>query len=119
MSASELAACQTLVYIPQHGPGTASLNVAVAASVVLHHFATWAAYPERSRTHAKFDVGERPLRTARRGVPHAGMAELLRVVVTCHVSCRERHMCIHSLFILTQYRGYVLPGHKRRAGSIP
>ena len=90
-----------LVYIPQHGPGTASLNVAVAASIVLHHFATWAAYPERSRTHAKFDVGERPLRTARRGVPNAGMADLLRVVVTCHISCRKRNMCIHSLSILT------------------
>jgi hypothetical protein len=26
----------------QHGVGTASLNVAVAASIVLHHYALWA-----------------------------------------------------------------------------
>lgn len=55
------------MYIPQHGPGTASLNVAVAASIVLHHFAVWAGYAERSRTGAKFDVGARQPRTARRG----------------------------------------------------
>ncbi|KAK9833343.1 hypothetical protein WJX81_008210 [Elliptochloris bilobata] len=67
LSAEEVTACDSLVYIPQHGPGTASLNVAVAASIVLHHFAVWAGFPERSRTDAKFDVGERPLRTARRG----------------------------------------------------
>lgn len=33
----------------QYGPGTASLNVAVAASIVLHHFALWAGYEERAR----------------------------------------------------------------------
>ena len=67
LSADEVAACDALVYIPQHGPGTASLNVAVAASVVLHHFAVWAGYAERSRTGAKFDVAVPPPRTARRG----------------------------------------------------
>ena len=30
--------------IPQHGTGTASLNVTVAASVVLRHFALWAGW---------------------------------------------------------------------------
>lgn len=33
----------------QYGAGTASLNVAVAASIILHHFANWAGYPERQR----------------------------------------------------------------------
>lgn len=33
----------------QYGAGTASLNVAVAASIILHHFAHWAGYPERQR----------------------------------------------------------------------
>ena len=33
----------------QYGVGTASLNVAVAASIILHHFAHWAGYPERQR----------------------------------------------------------------------
>ncbi len=70
LSAAQLAACDALVYIPQHGPGTASLNVAVAASIVLHHFAVWAGYAERPRAGAKFDVAERPLRTSRRGARH-------------------------------------------------
>lgn len=45
----QLALCDSFLYIPQYGNGTASLNVAVAASIVLHHFALWAGYPERPR----------------------------------------------------------------------
>jgi len=55
------------VYIPQYGPGTASLNVSVAASIVMHHFALWAGYEERSREGEKFMVAERPQRTRKRG----------------------------------------------------
>lgn len=43
------ALCDHFVYIPQYGNGTASLNVTVATSIVLHHFALWAGYPERGR----------------------------------------------------------------------
>jgi tRNA G18 (ribose-2'-O)-methylase SpoU len=42
MNAKQMSLCDKFVYIPQHGPGTASLNVAVAASIVLHHYALWA-----------------------------------------------------------------------------
>jgi hypothetical protein len=63
------------VYIPQHGPGTASLNVTVAASIVLHHFATWAGYQEREREGAKFVVAPRPQRTTPRGVVPMTAAE--------------------------------------------
>mmetsp|Transcript_29672 Transcript_29672/g.87828 ORF Transcript_29672/g.87828 Transcript_29672/m.87828 type:complete len:187 (-) Transcript_29672:771-1331(-) len=42
LSARQKAVCDSFVYIPQHGVGTASLNVAVACSIVLHHFAIWA-----------------------------------------------------------------------------
>ena len=42
LNEKQLAACDSFLYIPQYGPGTASLNVAVAASIVLHSFATWA-----------------------------------------------------------------------------
>ena len=59
--------CDSFVYIPQYGVGTASLNVAVAASIILHHYAVWAGYEERSRTGFKFDVAERPHRTSARG----------------------------------------------------
>lgn len=38
LSAKECEICDFFVYIPQYGGGTASLNVTVAASIVLHHF---------------------------------------------------------------------------------
>lgn len=55
------------VYIPQHGVGTASLNVAVATSIVLYGFAQWAQYPEAARDGYKYIVGPRPRRTAKKG----------------------------------------------------
>jgi hypothetical protein len=67
LSPKQMRLCDAFVYIPQHGPGTASLNVTVAASIVLHHFATWARLPERGRDGAKFVVGERPQRVHGRG----------------------------------------------------
>mmetsp|Transcript_707 Transcript_707/g.4526 ORF Transcript_707/g.4526 Transcript_707/m.4526 type:complete len:223 (-) Transcript_707:3000-3668(-) len=60
--------CDQFVYIPQYGKGTASLNVAVAASIVLHHFAVWAGYQEANRQQHKYVVGPKPMRRGRRGV---------------------------------------------------
>lgn len=68
LSEHQLKLCDSFVYIPQHGHGTASLNVTVAASIVLHHFAIWAGYQECSRHGAKYDVASPPLRTAARGM---------------------------------------------------
>ena len=59
------------MYIAQHGHGTASLNVACAAAIVLHRFTEWAGYAEAPRDAeqpGKFAVAERPQRTAPRGV---------------------------------------------------
>lgn len=67
LSEAQMRHCDSFTYINQYGPGTASLNVYVAASIVLHHFALWAGYSERSRTGGKFDLGSRPLRTTKRG----------------------------------------------------
>jgi tRNA G18 (ribose-2'-O)-methylase SpoU len=67
MTEAQKAICDGFVYIPQYGPGTASLNVSVAASIVMHHFALWAGYEERSREGEKFVVAERPHRTRKRG----------------------------------------------------
>lgn len=67
LSPSQIAACDGLVYIPHHGSGTASLNVACAACVVLHRFSEFARYGEAPRTGAKFDVAARPARNAPRG----------------------------------------------------
>jgi len=61
MSAAQRAACDFFVYIPQHTGITASLNVAIAGSIVLHHFAVWASMPEHPR------AGEKYVLTAKRG----------------------------------------------------
>ncbi|CAL8465197.1 g4732 [Coccomyxa elongata] len=68
LSPQQAQLCNAFVYIPQYGAGTASLNVTVAASIVLQHFAVWAGYPERPRTGEKFEIGERPQRTGPRGM---------------------------------------------------
>ncbi|TVU17901.1 hypothetical protein EJB05_33962, partial [Eragrostis curvula] len=60
LSQKECEICDFFVYIPQYGGGTASLNVTVAASIVLHHFGVWAGFPERSREGNKFIVAEKP-----------------------------------------------------------
>lgn len=61
LSAKECEICDFFVYIPQYGCGTASLNVTVAASIVLHHFGVWAGFSERTREGNKFVVAERPM----------------------------------------------------------
>ncbi|CAN6677008.1 unnamed protein product [Malus baccata var. baccata] len=55
-----------LVYIPQYGGGTASLNVTVGASIVLHQFGVWAGFPGRTREGNKFIVAEKPEKQTRR-----------------------------------------------------
>mmetsp|Transcript_14928 Transcript_14928/g.42506 ORF Transcript_14928/g.42506 Transcript_14928/m.42506 type:complete len:219 (-) Transcript_14928:793-1449(-) len=71
MNDKQMNLCDRLVYISQYGSGTASLNVCVATSIVLHSFAVWAGFPERARNDQKYVVGERPRRNAPRGqVPY-------------------------------------------------
>ncbi|OQR95092.1 hypothetical protein THRCLA_08023 [Thraustotheca clavata] len=41
LSDAQLAICDGYIYIPQYGGGTASLNVTVAASIIMHRYATW------------------------------------------------------------------------------
>ncbi|CAL1397036.1 unnamed protein product [Linum trigynum] len=65
LSARECEICDFFVYIPQYGCGTASLNVTVAASIVLHNFGVWAGFSERSRDGNKFVVAERPKKQVR------------------------------------------------------
>ena len=69
--------CDSFVYIPQYGAGTASLNVTVAASILLQHFALWAGYPERERAQHKFVVAPRPERTTAKGA--CGRARVSRM----------------------------------------
>lgn len=46
--------CDGFVYVRQSTATTASLNVAVATSICLHHFATYAGYQEARRIGGKF-----------------------------------------------------------------
>lgn len=59
MSPQQRAACDFFVYIPQHSGATASLNVAIAGSIVLHHFALWARLPEQARRGEKYVLDAR------------------------------------------------------------
>lgn len=56
MNEKQYEMCDRLVYIPQYGKGTASLNVSNAAAIILHHFALWAGYEQQSIEEAKFVV---------------------------------------------------------------
>ena len=63
MTQQTMGDCDELVYIPQYGRGTASLNVATAAAIVLHHFAEWAKYPQHTEVDGhKFRVDEAAVR---------------------------------------------------------
>jgi tRNA G18 (ribose-2'-O)-methylase SpoU len=57
--------CDSFVYIPQYGVGTASLNVSVAAGIAMHRFACFAQFRERVRdpAHDKFLVDAPPDRS--------------------------------------------------------
>ena len=97
LCAAHLAECDDLVYIPQCGNGTASLNVSVAVSIVLQHFASWARYVELPREAGrddKFAVVAAPPRHAREGVAadatraaraaaRAGVASVAGIAVAC------------------------------------
>ena len=54
LNKTQLAACDYCVYVAQHTIKTASLNVAVAGSIVLHHFALWAGFEEAPILGQKF-----------------------------------------------------------------
>ena len=48
------AICDYFIYIPQYTSKTASLNVAAAGAIVLHHFARYAGYKEQQVFGEKF-----------------------------------------------------------------
>ena len=54
MNEQQMAACDSFVYVPQYSGATASLNVFIAGSIVMHHFAVWAGFSERQRSGQKF-----------------------------------------------------------------
>ena len=51
MTKKQMSICDSFVRISQHGGGTASLNVSVAAGVVLHRFFHWGVRGEEVRRY--------------------------------------------------------------------
>ncbi|SBS81627.1 RNA methyltransferase, putative [Plasmodium ovale curtisi] len=51
-----LRLCDKVIYIPQYGNGTASLNVSVSCAIILHNFAVWANYDQIQIDKKKFVV---------------------------------------------------------------
>lgn len=89
MTDRQINLCDSFVYIPQYGVGTASLNVAVAASIVLHTYAVWAGYSERKREGYKFVVAARPQRTAKRGCAPLSVDEKAQRAATRALNATE------------------------------
>ncbi|SCM00574.1 RNA methyltransferase, putative [Plasmodium chabaudi chabaudi] len=50
--------CDKIIYIPQYGNGTASLNVSVSCAIILQNFAVWANYIEVKIKGNKFIIQE-------------------------------------------------------------
>ena len=50
--------CDHFVYIPQYTEKTASLNVAIAGSIVMEHFAVWACFTEKPQKGEKYVTDE-------------------------------------------------------------
>ena len=64
MTSQEKDICDGFLYIPQYNSNTESLNVSVAAGIILHHFASnfyadWAGFKESSRLGEKYEVVDR------------------------------------------------------------
>jgi tRNA G18 (ribose-2'-O)-methylase SpoU len=53
--------CDHFVYIQQYSNKTGSLNVAIAGSIIFHHFGIWAGYTEADYTQEKYDVGKKQI----------------------------------------------------------
>lgn len=56
LNQNQIDICDHFVYIPQYTDKTASLNVAIAGSIIFHHFAIWAGYQEHSREGYKYET---------------------------------------------------------------
>ena len=58
LNSNQIAICDHFVYIPQYTDKTASLNVAIAGSIIFYQFAQYARYPEAGREGQKYNTGE-------------------------------------------------------------
>ncbi|KAH7436575.1 hypothetical protein KP509_05G026400 [Ceratopteris richardii] len=89
LSKKEMDICDSFVYIAQYGSGTASLNVTVAASIVLHHFAVWAGFSERDRCGHKFVVADRPIKQHHRVICSETPEMVAEMRRLRHAGCKD------------------------------
>ena len=54
LNQNQIDICDQFVYIAQYTDKTASLNVAIAGSIIFHHFGLWAGYKEHGRDGFKY-----------------------------------------------------------------
>lgn len=59
MSSRQARVCDGFMYISQYGQGTASLNVAVAGSIVMHRYSVWAAAKRQQERQIKEEMKEK------------------------------------------------------------
>eukprot|EP00392_Amoebophrya_sp_AT5.2_P005623 g5632.t1 len=77
MSAQQKDVCDFFVHIPQYSRKTASLNVAVAGSIVLQHFALFAGFEAAPISGEKFEVEEARSKLDRFQNPTADEMEII------------------------------------------
>lgn len=100
MTANQKAICDGFVYIRQYGPGTASLNVAVAASIVMHHFGLWARYEVRGRENSRLLTTIETPPKAHRGRMHCIACRAYDYVHHLSVTATPVRQASHSVVYL-------------------
>lgn len=76
LNKNQIAICDHFVYIEQYTDKIASLNVAIAGSIVFHHFGVWAKFQPQKITGFKFDEGDAFAEERARLISTAGMSVL-------------------------------------------
>eukprot|EP00347_Sterkiella_histriomuscorum_P002329 403368571 len=76
LNKNQIAICDQFIYIPQYTDKTASLNVAIAGSIIFQHFAQWAGYQEQKIVGYKFEEGDAQSRQKGSLIATVGFAAL-------------------------------------------
>ena len=74
LNKNQIAICDHFVYIEQYTNKIASLNVAIAGSIVFHHFGVWAKFQAQRIRGFKFEEGDAFSEERSRLVSTAGLS---------------------------------------------
>jgi len=92
LNKNQIAICDHFVYIEQYTNKIASLNVAIAGSIVFHHFGVWAKFQAQRIRDFKFEEGDAFSEERSRLVSTAGLS-----VVNDPVKKREQRQARKGL----------------------